>query len=109
MKIQSLVSDCFLNAILQLPRDTPRDTSRDILTGDVVMTFRAREVIHELTSLVYRCYPWSTYHFPPWIRPDVPNPDGLTVFNQDIYRINSADGTITAGDQVQSYIRLQVS
>ena len=52
---------------------------------------RARELIHE--TLVYRFYPWSTNHFPPWIRPDVPNPNGYTVFNQDIYRINSADGT----------------
>ena len=59
-------------------------------------TIRAREVIHE--TLVYRFYPGSTNH-----------PDGLTVFNQDIYIINSADGTVTAGDQVQSYIPLQVS
>ena len=70
-------------------------------------TIRAREVIHE--TLVYRFYPWSTNHYPPWIRPDVPNPHGYTVFNQDIYRINSADGTVTAGNQVQSYIRLQVN
>ena len=68
---------------------------------------RAREVIHE--TLVYMFYPWSTNHNPPWIRPDIPNPDGYTVFNQDIYRINGANGTVTAGNEAQSYIQLIVS
>lgn len=57
---------------------------------------RAREVIHE--TLVYIFYPGSTNH-----------PDGLTVFNQDIYTIDGSDGTVTAGSEAQSYIRLSVS
>ena len=76
------------------------------MIGEVVTTIRAREVIHE--TLVYRFYHWSTNHYPPWIRPGIPNPHGYTVFNQDIYRIDSSDGTVTAGGQAQSYIRLSV-
>ena len=67
---------------------------------------RARDVIHE--TLVYTFYPWTTNHDPPWIRPDVPNPDDRTVFNQDIYEINQGTGTVTAGSQVQPYIRLSI-
>ena len=77
------------------------------IIGEVVTNIRAREVIHE--TLVYSFEPWSTNHDPPWIRPGLPNPHGLTVFNQDIYRINSASGVVTAGTQAQSYIRLSVS
>ena len=74
--------------------------------GETVTNIRAREIIHE--TLVYRFDPWSTNHDPPWIRPSLPNPLDLTVFNQDIYRINSADGTVTAGTEAQPHIRLSV-
>ena len=77
-----------------------------VIIGEAVTNIRAREVIHE--TLVYNFEPWSTNHDPPWIRPGLPNPDGLTVFNQDIYRINSANGTVTTGTQAQPYIRLSV-
>ena len=67
---------------------------------------RAREVIHE--TLVYRLEPWSTNHDPPWIGSGRPNPDSRPVFDQDIYAINSANGTVTAGTEAQPYIRLSV-
>lgn len=77
-----------------------------ISLGEVVTNIRAREVIHE--TLVYSFEPWSTNHDPPWIRPGLPNTDGRTVFNQDIYTINSATGVVTAGTQAQPHIRLSV-
>lgn len=76
--------------------------------GEFVTNIRAREVINE--RLVYVFYQWSTNHQPQgWIGPTRDNPNNLPVFDQDVYRINSANGTVTAGSQAQPYIRLSVS
>lgn len=78
----------------------------DIL-GEFVTNIRAREVIGE--TLVYTLKPWYTNHYPPWIRPNIPNPNNYRVIPQGIYVINEDNGTVTAGSQAQSNIRLSVS
>jgi len=73
-----------------------------------VTNIRARDVIHEV--LVYRFDPWITNHDPPWVGSDYPNPpDPHTAFDRELYTINSANGTVTAGSQAQPNILLDVS